>query len=297
MKLLMGADCNNQRLRAVADPSAATDAATRQYVDNLVAGMRWKDPVRVATTTNGALATAYANGQTVDGVVLATGDRILLKNQTAAAENGIYTVAASGAPARANDANTAAKLAGAAVMVAEGTTNADRVFVQTADSITLGTTGLTWTQIGMGTTYSADGQGIELSGTTFLLELDGTTLAKSAAGLRVGSGAAGAGLVEASGVLAVGQGTGITVAADAISVDTAVTGRAGLAFNVGDGAATTVTLTHNFATYDVEVQVVENSGGRETVYPDVTRPTTNTVAIVFPTAPAAGAYRAFVRPV
>src|SRR5687768_15275521 len=109
-KFYNGIDLQGQKAVNAADPSSGTDLATKQYVDNLSAGMTWKRSVRVATTTNGALATAYANGQTVDGVTLVTGDRILLKNQTAGAENGIYVVAASGAPARATDADSTTDL-------------------------------------------------------------------------------------------------------------------------------------------------------------------------------------------
>jgi hypothetical protein len=139
-------DLNSQRIVNLGDPTGSTDAATKQYVDNAISGLKWKADVRVATTANGALATAFANGQTVDGVVLATGDRILIKNQTTGSENGIYVVQAAGAPTRATDADTAAELLQAAVFVREGTGNADKAFVVTNDAITLGTTALTWTQ-------------------------------------------------------------------------------------------------------------------------------------------------------
>jgi hypothetical protein len=108
----------------------------------------WKQAVRVATTANGTLASAYENGDTVDGVTLATGDRILLKNQTTASENGIYTVNASGAPTRATDANTGALMVNAAVLVSEGTANADTAWnCVTNAPITLGSTSLSFSQI------------------------------------------------------------------------------------------------------------------------------------------------------
>ena len=104
-----------------------------------------KGTVRVATTTNGTLATAYANGQTVDGVTLITGDRILLKNQTAPAENGIYTVNASGTPTRAADMDVWSEVPGAWVTVQEGTVNADTTWLSTANSGgTLNTTAITF---------------------------------------------------------------------------------------------------------------------------------------------------------
>lgn len=104
-----------------------------------------KGTVRVATTTNGALATAFANGQTVDGVTLATNDRILLKNQSAPAENGIYIVNASGAPTRSEDMNLWTEVPGAWVTVQEGTVNADTTWLSTANQGgTLNTTAITW---------------------------------------------------------------------------------------------------------------------------------------------------------
>lgn len=186
-KFLAGLSANNKRIQAVASPSTGTDAANKDYVDNLVNGLSWKQPVRVATTANGALATAYENGDVVDGVTLATGDRILLKNQTTGSENGIYVVNASGAPTRASDMDSNAEAPQATVFVREGTVNADTSWTLTNNgAITLGTTSLTFAQTGTGgATYTADGQGIEVSANQFSLELDGASLTKSASGLRV----------------------------------------------------------------------------------------------------------------
>jgi hypothetical protein len=106
----------------------------------------YKRSVRAATTQDGALATAYANGQTIDGIVLTTGDRILIKDQTNGADNGIYTINASGAPTRATDANSANHMvAGLMVYVREGTINAKGTWkLTTTGAITLGTTPLTF---------------------------------------------------------------------------------------------------------------------------------------------------------
>lgn len=130
---------------ANSDSFAPTQKAVKTYVDNIAAGVKWKAPVRVATTAAGTLATSFENGDTVDGVVLATGDRILIKDQASATENGIYVVAASGAPSRATDADSGAELVSASVFVMSGTANADRAFVCTNDSITLGATSITFT--------------------------------------------------------------------------------------------------------------------------------------------------------
>lgn len=166
------------------DPLTSLQLTTKQYVDALNNGIRWKDPVRVATTVAGTLASDFENGDTIDGVILATGDRILIKDQVTGSENGIYTVNASGAPSRATDADTFTALNGAVVLAQEGTANADKGFQQTAELTSL-SDNQTWIQnFGTGL-YAADGQGIELSGQTFSLELDGTTLQKSASGLKV----------------------------------------------------------------------------------------------------------------
>lgn len=122
--------------------------ATRTYVDTAIQGVDWKSSVRAATTTAGTLSTSFTNASVIDGVTLVTGDRILIKDQAAGAENGIYTVNASGAPTRATDADVASELTGGvAVFVEEGTTQADTGWVITINGTpTLGTTAITWAQ-------------------------------------------------------------------------------------------------------------------------------------------------------
>lgn len=136
------------KLTNVADPVSATDAANKQYVDAARSGLDVKQSVRAATTAAGTLSSGFANGSAIDGVTLATGDRILIKNQASGAENGIYTVNASGAPTRATDADSSTEAtAGMFVFVEEGTVNADTGWVMTNNgAITLGTTALTFAQ-------------------------------------------------------------------------------------------------------------------------------------------------------
>jgi hypothetical protein len=140
----------SQLITNVLTPSAGTDATNKNYVDTAITNVTTlftaKGTVRLATTANGTLATAYANGQTVDGLTLVTGDRILIKNQTAQAENGLYTVNASGAPTRTTDMDTWGEVPGAWVTVQVGTANADTVWLSTADAGgTLNTTAITFT--------------------------------------------------------------------------------------------------------------------------------------------------------
>lgn len=124
------------------------DNFTELYAAIAASGASWKAPVRVATIAAGTLAMSFENGDIVDGVTLVTGDRILIKNQSTASENGIYVVAASGTPTRATDANTGSVLVNAGVFVSEGTSNADTLWTCSTNApITVGSTGLTFTQL------------------------------------------------------------------------------------------------------------------------------------------------------
>jgi hypothetical protein len=260
IKALGGVDFQSARGTNMADPSAGTDAATKQYVDAKVAGLSWKDEARAATTTNGTLASAYANGQVIDGVTLVTGDRILLKDQTTQTENGIYTVNASGAPTRATDADATAELNNATIYVTSGTTNAGRQYTQTTANPNIGSSNIVFAQITTsGTTYTADGQGIELSGNQFALELDTASgLSKSASGLKVDA----------------------SVVARKFSADCAAT-------------TNPQTFTHNLGTKDVHGQVRVASTD-ELVEASIIAASTNTVTVDFGGAPTAAQYRVTV---
>lgn len=292
LPVLNGLDLKNKQIINLADPSSLTDAATKQYVDNVVAGLASKRYARVKTTGNVNLTTALAAGQTVDGKVLALNDRVFVGSQSSAQENGIYNVNA-GAATRTTDFDTNTEIPGALITVSEGTTNGDTMWLETTDGpITVGTTPLAFVQFSTGITYTADGNGIELSTNQFSLELDGSSLSKSSSGLRVAAAfvtaLAGAGLTESASVLAVGAGTGISVAADSISIDTAVVVRKYAANCV----ATTnpQTFTDSLNTLDKEITVIEVSTGK-VVLADVTVNAVNTFIVDFGSAPTAGQYR------
>ena len=130
------------------DPSASSEAATKNYVDNLVAGLRTRVVARVASTTNVVIASGLENGDTIDGVTLVTGNRVLLKNQSTASQNGLYTVVASGSASRDTEFDTITELAGQLILVSEGSSQQDTLWLCTTDtSATLGSSSITYTQV------------------------------------------------------------------------------------------------------------------------------------------------------
>lgn len=151
-------------------PANDTDAANKAYVDALTSGLSWKQAVRVATTANVDLASELENGDTIDGVALVTGDRVLVKNQSVSAENGIYVVQASGAAVRASDMNAASEFDGAAVFVKEGTTNQGTGWTETATVSTVGTDTVAFSQFSGGALYTW-GVGLTNSGNTVNVNL------------------------------------------------------------------------------------------------------------------------------
>ena len=177
---------SSARITSLGTPTQTTDAATKAYVDSQLQGLDVKNSVRVATTTNGTLSSAFANGQTVDGVTLATGDRILLKNQSTGSQNGIYTVNASGAPTRATDFDEDSEVTGGTFFfVEEGTTNGDNGFVMTNDgTVTVGSTALVFTQFS-GAGQVIAGAALTKSGNTLNVGVDDSSIEVNSDALRV----------------------------------------------------------------------------------------------------------------
>ena len=179
-------DVSSARITSLATPTGSTDAATKAYVDAQLQGLDVKQSVRVATTANGTLSSAFANGQTVDGITLATNDRILIKDQSTGSENGIYTVNASGAPTRATDFDADSEVTGGTFFfVEEGTVNADNGFVMTNDgSVTVGTTALVFTQFS-GAGQVIAGAALTKSGNTLNVGVDDSSIEVNSDALRV----------------------------------------------------------------------------------------------------------------
>jgi len=170
MYLADGATLGNLRISTT--PVNANDAASKTYVDSLVAGLSPKDAVRVSTTVAGTLATSFAAGSVIDGITLVAGDRILIKNQATASENGIYDVTA-GAPTRSLDADTPTDLGAAFVFVMEGTTGAGAGWVTSfTDTQVIGTNAVNWSQFSAAGAYTAS-NGVQLSGSDIQLNITG----------------------------------------------------------------------------------------------------------------------------
>ena len=235
-------DMNAHKITNLAEPTADSDAATKYYVDAARSGLDVKGSVRVATTGNITLS----NTQTIDGVALSVGDRVLVKDQTTGSQNGIYVVA-SGTWARSADADNnpgGEVTSGMFCFVEEGTVNSDTGFVLTTnDPITLGTTALSFTLFSTSGTLIA-GNGLSKNGYTLEVNVAGSGGIEIVSdNLQLKSSLAGGGLTYASGVLDVG-GTAnrITVNADSIDIASTYAGQTSI---VTLGTITTGTWTGN----------------------------------------------------
>lgn len=177
-------DANNSRISNITDPTQAQDAATKAYVDAVKQSLDIKDSVRVATTANITIASDLNVGDTIDGITLADGDRVLVKDQSTASENGIYVAGSS--PVRSADANASSEVtSGMFVFVEEGTANADNGFVLTTDgTITLDTTNLTFVQFS-GAGQIVAGDALSKTGNTLNVNDDNITLEVNSDNLRI----------------------------------------------------------------------------------------------------------------
>lgn len=145
-------DANSNKITNLANPSANGDAVNLSYLNTQLSNLNSlfdaKGSVKVATTVAGTLASSFINGSSIDGVTLSTGDLILIKDQIAAEENGIYTIKASGAPDRIAQMDTWAEVPGAFVAVEQGIVNEDTIWLCTSNAGgTINITAITWQQI------------------------------------------------------------------------------------------------------------------------------------------------------
>ena len=291
----------------VATPTDAAHIATKGYVDSARQGLDVKASVRVATTAAINLSTDLEAGDVIDGVTLVAGDRVLVKNQGTASENGIYVAVASGAASRSSDANgtadTGELTSGTFTFVEAGTVNFDSGFVVSTDgTITVGTTGITWTQFSGAGSFEA-GDGLSKSGTQVNVNVTSNRTAITADAIDISANYVGQASITTLGTITTGvwNGTDVAVADGGSGASDAAGARTNLGIQTTAGAVTTNTstlariakqgcaasaagvsttvVTHNFGTTDVNVQIYEVSTGA-TVIGDVTRSNGNSLSIV-----------------
>ena len=229
---------NSQTITNVADPVNTQDAATKGFVEATSQGLDVKDSCVAATTANITISTALNNGDTLDGVTLSTNDRVLVKDQSTASQNGIYVVGSS--PARADDLATGADAAGFFTFVEQGTVNADNGFVCTSNkgSAVVGTNNLTIAQFS-GAGQITAGDGLDKSGNTLSVDL------KANGGLVIESTEIAIDLAASSitGTLPVSKLTSVTSTASELNVLDGITSTTA-ELNLMDGgtSATSTTL-------------------------------------------------------
>ena len=299
----------------VADPTDPAHAATKGYVDAARSGLDVKQSVRVATTAPINISADLENGDVIDGVTLATGDRVLVKNQSTGSENGIYVVVASGAASRATDADSSAEVTtGMFTFVSEGTTNADSGWVLTTnDTITLGTTALAFAQFS-GAGQITAGAGLTKTGNTIDAVGTADRITVNADSIDIASTYVGQATITTLGTIATGtwQATDVGIAYGGTNASTEADARANLAAGgtqgagvsspvlarkvsatVGDNSATSFVIQHGFGTRDVMVQVYD-AATYDTVIADTLRTDTNNVTVQFAVAPTANAYQVVI---
>ena len=293
----------------VATPTDAAHIATKGYVDAARQGLDVKQSVRVATTDPINLSSDLNAGDTIDGVTLVAGDRVLVKNQSTALENGIYVATTSGAASRSSDANGTADTGelkpGTFTFVEEGSVNSDKGFVvSTNGTITIDSTSIAWTQFSGAGSFTA-GDGISQSGNTINVNVTANRTAITADAIDIASTYVGQDSITTLGTITTGvwNGTDVAVADGGTGGSTAATARANLGIETPGAAesATTSTPTlariakqgntahssgtsttvvkHNFNTTNVMVQIFQVSTG-EVVIGDVTARTDNAITVV-----------------
>lgn len=293
----------------VATPTDAAHAATKGYVDAARQGLDVKQSVRAATTGPVNLANQLEAGDTLDTTVtLVAGNRVLVKNQATASENGIYVVQSSGAAVRATDANgttdTGEVSGGTFTFVEEGTVNGDAGFVVSSNgAVNVGVDPMNWVQFS-GAGQVLAGNGLTKDGNTIDAVGTENRISVSENAIDIASTYVGQNTITTLGTITTGtwNGADIAVADGGTGSGTESGARTNLASAAAESSGRTTstpslarvakqgcaasitgvsstTVTHNFNTVDVMVQVYEVASGA-TVFADTVRTNANTVTVV-----------------
>lgn len=247
------------RISNLAQAVASGQPVTLEQMQAAIEGIAWKDNARVASTAN---VTVAGPGTAIDGITLATNDRVLLKDQTTQTENGIYIFNGSAsAMTRSLDTSTFDELESAVVVVDEGTSNAGTSWRQTAVNGAIGTNNVLWT--------------------TFLT---GAAAASETV----------AGVAEIATQAETDAGTDDLRIVTPLKLATYANRAKRYAVTIGDAAATSIVVTHNLGTLDAQVYVYENGGSKREVFCEKQHTSTNSTTLVFDAAPALNAYRVVV---
>jgi len=239
-------------------PTASGDAVPKSYVDSAIEGLAWKDSARVSTQGNIDLS---APGATIDGITMSSGDRVLVRSQTTQSQNGIYVWnGASTTATRSLDASTFDELEQAVVTVEEGT-DAGSSFRQTQVNGTIDSSNVIFSSFGTGAPSASE-----------------TT----------------AGIAELATQAETDAGTDDARIVTPLKLKTWSSAPKRYAADFGDGSATSYTITHNLASRDLTVAIYRNSGNYDEVECDVEHTTTNTITLVFATAPTSNQFRVVV---
>jgi hypothetical protein len=261
-KLILADYDFNSTSRLLNLPNAQSDQepATLAQLKSQIEGLAWKDSCRVQTQSNLNLSSP---GGTIDGVTLATSDRVLVSSQSAGAENGIYVWNGASTPmTRALDASTFAELESAVVMVDEGTVGAGTTWRQTQVNGTIDSSAVTWVAFGVVTPLASESTAGRVQLATQAQADTGTDDATAITPLKLTNWSKAPRRYEAL---------------------------------IGDGSNTSFTVTHNLNSRDVLVRVYRNSGNYDEVEAEVSRTSTTAVTVVFAAAPTSNQFRVVVR--
>jgi hypothetical protein len=237
-------DVLSNKIVNVATPTAANDATNKAYVDNLVAGLTWKNAVIAASVANVTISSAPAS---IDGVTLTSGDRVLLKDQSTASQNGIYIFNGTGsALTRSTDMDSWTEVWGSVLLSVEGTVNAGAKWVNTNSTTgTLGTTAIGFTAFSVNGTVNGTGTAGQVTYWTGSATLAGENfLATSRGGLGVDSSAFtgvlkfAAGVASASSIVNADINAAAAIAYSKLALSNSIT-----ASDLTTGVADQVTIT------------------------------------------------------